>query len=315
MMNRNKRMETLNNAGVDTSKYFTVNLPNGVKPGASISIVINEDGQPVIVNGNNNDAITEQIISDGYVRNTKLHRRFIMAQMFHMLNWVSYDGQEYGYNAYLNRMYDYKYTFTMMLEELRVLSKLEERDAESFEERRHFFTKDVITKAVIDYIAKLEEYIDKLPTKKCKGIPYKHVNGKDVFIDDLNKKIYEPLIEYIYGINCAVNYCHMYKQLKSFMSVMIKLPYNTPKSKSWIDAYKGEGAYYTMKNLLMFHNCFVETENGIKLYNTKAVSFIDSKLDEYQGEGWRMFALMKKVIKDNKFYYDARMHELGVEGY
>ena len=78
---------------------------------------------------------------------------------------------------------------------------------------------------------------------------------------------------------------------------------------------KGEGAYYTMKNLLMYHNCFVETDNGIKLYGTKAVGFIESKLDEYQGEGWRMFALMKKVIAINNFDYGARMHELGVKGY
>lgn len=100
------------------------------------------------------------------------------------------------------------------------------------------------------------------------------------------------------------------------MFKMIKLPSDTPKSKAWIDAYKGEGAYYTMKNLLMFHNCFVEVENtGLKLYGTKAVSYISSKLDEYKGEGWRMFALMKKVIAINNFDYGARMHELGVKGY
>jgi hypothetical protein len=36
------------------------------------------------------------------------------------------------------------------------------------------------------------------------------------------------------------------------------------------------------------------------------------KLVEYHGEGWRMFALMKKVIEDNNFNFDARMEELGV---
>ena len=87
MMNRNERMEKLNNMGVNTSKYFNVNLPEGLKPGATISLVISEDGQPIIVSGN--DVIREQIIADGYVRNTKLHRRFVMAQMFHMLNYVS----------------------------------------------------------------------------------------------------------------------------------------------------------------------------------------------------------------------------------
>ncbi len=316
MMNRNKRMETLNNAGVDTSKYFTVNLPEGIKPGATISLVINENGQPVVVNEKKNDVIANQIIADGYVRNTKLHRRFVMAQMFQMLNYVSYDGTGSGYNAYLRKMYDYKYTFNMILEELRVLSKLEERDKESFEERSHFFTKDVVIYVLNDYMEKLEDYVEQLPTKKCKGIPYKHVKGIDIFVDDLNKKIYEPLRECIFAIKYAKNYFQMYRLLKNFMLKMVKLPYDTPKSKAWIDAYKGEGAYYTMKNLLMYHNCFVEVENtGLKLYGTKAVSYISSKLDEYKGEGWRMFALMKKVIAINNFNYGARMHELGVKGY
>ena len=315
MMNRNKRMEALNNAGVDTSKYFTVNLPEGIKPGATISLVINENGQPVVVNEKKNDVIANQIITDGYVRNSKLHRRFVMAQMFQMLNYVSYDGTGSGYNAYLRKLYNYKYTFNMMLEELRVLSKLEERDNESFEERSHFFTKDVVIYVLNDYMEKLEDYIDQLPTKKCKGIPYKYVKGMDIFVDDLNKKIYEPLRECIFAIKYAKNYSQMYRLLKNFMYKMVKLPYDTPKSKAWVDAYKGEGAYYTMKNLLMYHNCFVETENGIKLYGTKAVGFIEYKLDEYQGEGWRMFALMKKVIAINNFDYGARMHELGVKGY
>ena len=316
MMNRNKRMEALNNAGVDTSKYFTVNLPEGIKPGATISLVINENGQPVVVNEKKNDVITNQIIADGYVRNSKLHRRFVMAQMFQMLNYVSYDGTGSGYNAYLRKLYDYKYTFNMMLEEVRVLGKLEERDEESFRERSHFFTREVIANVITDYMEKLEDYIDQLPTKKCKGIPYKHVKGMDIFVADLNKKIYEPLRDCIFAIKYAKNYFQMYRLLNNFMLKMIKLPSDTPKSKAWIDAYKGEGAYYTMKNLLMFHNCFVEVENtGLKLYGTKAVSYISSKLDEYKGEGWRMFALMKKVIAINNFDYGARMHELGVKGY
>ena len=94
MMNKNERMEKLNLAGVNTSKYFTVDLDNGTK----IHLIIDENGQPVVVN-NKVDEIAEQIIADGYVRNTKLHRRFVMAQMFHMLNYESYDGYEEGFHA------------------------------------------------------------------------------------------------------------------------------------------------------------------------------------------------------------------------
>ncbi len=310
MMNRNERMSKLNEAGVDTSKYFTVSLPNGIKPGATISLVINEDGQPVIVDNSKDDAIANQIIEDGYVRNTKLHRRFVCAQMFHALNYVSYNGTESGYNACLKNMYAYQYTLNMMLEEVRVLGKLETRDKESFEERSHFFTKDIVVEVLNDYVDKLKKHVDTLPSKNCKGVPYKRVKGTNIFVADLEKKLYAPMRAKIREIGRAGSYTQMYNLMTWFMRDMIKLPYNTPKSKAWIDAYKGEGAYYTLKNLIMFHDCGIRSTTGHMGYGDVAVRLLTQKLDEYQDEGWRMFALMKKVIEDNRFDFNKRMGEI-----
>ena len=311
MMNKNKRMESLKNAGVDTSKYFNVSLPNGLAPGATISLIINENGEPVVVNGaHQNDEIMEQIIEDGYVRNTKLHRRFVMAQMFHMLNYVSYGGKENGYNDYLRTMYGYDYTLKMMLDEVKVLSKLETRDVESFAERSHFFTKKVIVEVLEDYLEKLEKYIENFPIKKCKGVPYKRIKGENIFVDDLHKKIYIPIKDNISKVKRARNYNEIYNILCVFMKNVIKLPYNTPKSKAWIDAYKGEGAYYTLKNLVMFHECGIKVGKFDVRFGTDAVAILNHKIDEYIGEGWRMFALMKKVIEDNNFDFNKRMSEI-----
>lgn len=321
MMNRNERMIKLNNAGVDTKKYFNLDLPNGLKPGAKIQLIIDENGDPMVVGDNydqntvlSNDYIAKQIITDGYVRNTKLHRRFVMAQMFHMLNYVSYRGNESGFNACLKNMYGYHYTLTMMLEEVRVLSKLEDRDVESFEERKNFFTKAVVVAVLEDYIDKLKKYVDNLPDRKCKGVPYKRIKGENIFNSDLDKKLYAPLKRKLNSIRHTNSYVMMYHYMKDFMEDMIKLPYDTPKSKVWIDAYKGEGAYYTLKNLIMFHDCGIENLYGMSMiYGTDAVNYINRKLDEYRGEGWRMFALMKKVIEDNDFDFNERMEEIYTE--
>ena len=309
MMNRNERMEKLNGIGVDTSKYFNFNLPEGLKPGATISLVISEDGQPMIVSSN--DVIREQIITDGYVKNTKLHRRFVMAQMMHMLNYVSYDGKEEGYNACLRNHFDYKYTLDMMIEEVRVLGKLEKRDYESFVERSHFFTKEVVVNVLNDYLEKLKQYVDNLPSKNCKGVPYKRVKGVDIFNEDLDKKLYRPIRDRIQRVQRAGNYEHMHRELMAFMRYnFVKLPHKTPKSKVWVDAYKGEGAYYTLKNLIMFHDCKILARYAF--YTTEeSMSILKQKLDQYKGEGWRMFALMKKVIEDNNFDFNKRMAELG----
>lgn len=301
MLNKNERMNRLNAMGVNTSKYFTVPLDNG----GSVTIIIDENGNPVKVE----DTIANQIIKDGYVRNTKLHRRFVMAQMFQGLNYKSYDGRKTGYNEWVKR-HSLKYSFDMMLEEIRVLGKLEERDRDTFIERSHFFTKDVIVKTMEDYVAELMKHVDTLPEKKCKGVPYKRVKSQNIFVVDLEKKVYAPLRYDINRIKYASNYNELYKVVKSFMYKMIALPYTTPKSKAWIDAYKGEGAFYTLKNLVMFHGCGIKVGEYDIRYGMAAVALLNEKLNEYKGEGWRMFALMKKVIEDNNFNFEIAMDKI-----
>ena len=304
MSTKNERMNKLNAMGVNTQKYFSVDLDNGTK----IHLIIDENGDCKQVK--ENDAILESIIEDGYVRNSRLHRRFVMAQMFQMLNYVSYDGRDKGYNDYLRTRYGYDYTLKMMLEEVRVLSKLETRDRETFLERAHFFDRATVAKVIEDYLDELKAYVDKLPTKNCKGVPYKRVKGVNIFVADLDKKLYFPVKRFASQVRCAKDYNKVYNVLKEFMRNMIKLPYNTRKSKAWIDAYKGAGSFYTMKNMLVFHGCFVEADNGIKLYGVNAVEFIESKLDEYKGEYYRMFALMKKVIADNNINTKTHIAEV-----
>jgi len=304
-MNRENRMETLKVNGVDVGKYFDVALPGG----GSVRMMLNESGVPVVAN-ETNDPILNQIIEDGYVRNTKLHRRWVMAQMFKMLNYHSWRNGEEGYDAYLRNHYGYMYQFDMMLEEVRVLSKLEDRDIESFNERSHFFTKDVVIATCKDYLEKLKANIDAQKPKNCKGVPYKRVKGRNIFVADLDKKVYAPVQRQIWMISRARNYKELYKELKKFNDSMINLPWNTKKCKVWIDAFKGSGAYYTLKNLVMYHDCYVKVDKYDSRTGVKGVVYIQSKLNEYQGEGWRYMAMLKKCIADNGFDFQQRMKEI-----
>ena len=309
MTNRTERMEKLTNAGIEVGKYFTLEVPEGLDAGTKIHIVFDESGVPQFAADKSNDYIVNNIISNGYVRNTKLFRRFVMAQMFHNLNWVSYDKKYSGYNECVKRNYGYDYTFKMMLEEIRVLSKLEEKDAESFIERSHFFTKDVIVATMEDYMDKLKVHINALPNKNCKGVPYKRIKGANIFNVDIDKKIYAPLRRNIYKMKSAKTYKVMYSVLRSFMKDMIKLDYSTPKGKAWMDAYKGEGAYYTCKNLIMFHGCKVRTNNAFHSTEDSMI-ILKNNLVKYQNEGWRMFAFMKKLIEDNNINTKTHITEV-----
>ena len=131
-----------------------------------------------------------------------------------MLNYVSYRGNESGFSACLKNMYGYNYTLSMMLDEVKVLSKLEERDQESFEERSHFFTKRVIVAVLEDYMNKLRKYVDSLPDRNCKGVPYKRIKGENIFNEDLARKLYNPLNATICRIRSARNYRGIYRGKK-----------------------------------------------------------------------------------------------------
>lgn len=322
--NKENRVAALKAAGMNTGKYFSISLPEGLQPGAKINITIDENGVPVFDGDGNNiktnsaltpdeKALLNQVCVDGYVKNSKLHRRWVMAQMFRMLNYESYDGKRFGYDAYLNDNYGYMYQFDMILEEIRVLGKLQERDTKEFNKRKRFFNDQVVADLIRDYKNKLCKYIEKLSIKKCKGVPYKKICGKNIFIDDIIQKIYTPFNNVSYNVISIIthdtDYTKLYLVLKRFVKLakQYKLPFETPKCKKWKNAYKGAGSYYTLMNMVKFHNC---KANG--MYGLDGAYFIEMLTDQYgeAGEYYKLFAFLKKTIEDNHFDFGLRMREI-----
>lgn len=322
---RENRMEALKAANIETGKYFSVTLPEGLKPGSTINVTISEDGSPVIVSpekkrNSEEESFLSQIYKDGYVRNTRLHRRWVMAQMFRMLNYKSYYTGKSGYDAYLNDHYGYQYQFEMMLEEIRVLAELQDRDIKAFNERSRFFIPDVVSATCNDYINKLEIYVNKLPVHKCKGVPYKKVFGRNIFVEDLNRYVYysqisnyadvKRVIIDIWSHSMSSSYKDLYKALRKFCANMYRLPNETPKCKEWKDAFKGEGSYYTLMNLIRFHGCRVPGVKGNMMSLKDSLADVENAVEQYRGLYYKLFAYMKYVIEANNFDFNKRMQEL-----
>lgn len=318
---RENRVATMQAAGIDTKKYFSINLPEGLKPGSVISLVIDENGNPAIATETEEkttkkiiDAELEQYnyiisqIENGYVRNSKLHRRWVMVQMFRMLN------SSIGYNEYLKRRYNYEYQFKMLIDELNVLGHLQREDPEEFKDRLSFFNKNVVIALCNDYYEKLKKVVDSLPEKKCKGKPYKRICGYDIYVEDLNDKLYIPILNSIIGIQYCTSYEALSNLLRNFVKNFVNkyaLPYNTSKCAEWIDAYKGAGAYYTMMNMVKFHNCFITDYTTGEIYTgMKAVEYLKELNVFHDDYGYRMFAEMKRMIKENHFDFNKRMSEI-----
>lgn len=287
----NERLNTLRAQGIDTSNYFV--LTNQFGEGVLMQW---ENGIPKVVE-ESGDAILDSIISDGYVRNSKLHRRFVLAQAYTMIN------DKDGFDGYLRRL-GYKYQWKTLLDELKVLGKLEIRDRETFEIRNHFYTRDVCRQCVYHYKCSLKELLDTLKVRRCKGKPYVRIGGSNIFVADIEKKIFEIIKATIIKIDTAVNYNDIYEVMSEFYKSIVKkykLPFDTPFEEAWVQAYKGAGGYYSLRNLIQFHNCGIKMADGILITGTSALSEIDSHLSEYEGCGYKYLGMLKACIRDNNW--------------
>ena len=302
MTNKKERMEAMKNAGLDVTKFF--NLQMDIPVGSKVEIKI--DGVPYTFNSSE-DPIVKDILDKGYVFNSRVDGRFVTAQTFKMLNGKSYNQKtrryETGFDAYLRNNYPYMYQFQMMLDEVHRLARMERDNDPDFARLSKFFTKEVIYQTCKHYIRKLKKFVKNQKPRKCKGEPYVKLNKYgNVFVSDLDRRVYNNLEYYSELINACSDYQHIEKYLKAFMSFTCKLPADTPKCSAWKTAFKGIGAYKTLNNIVKHHEVVLTNyETGEKLNRDESVTYIESLLETYKGEYWKYHELLKKAITDNNF--------------
>lgn len=292
-----KRGQALQAAGIDTTKYFSINLPTGGEQLMKMS----DEGVPVAVTAD--DPIMAAIVKQGTVPNRSLFRRWVMSQVFHGLQARG------GFSQWLKR-HGYIYQWKMLVEELRVQAKLYGKDMENFEARNRWFNRELAVTMAKDYVEQLRKDAHKRPTHKCKGVPYIKFDRTNYFVSDIEKKLIAPVLTRIFAIETVRNPQQLYNAVRNFWT-------NTPSGSqyydqcaAWKDAYKGMGAYATMQNLLRFHGCKFPKDNdfysrrltGLKMLEKAAVSY-------HNGEGWRLFGLMKQMLDENGIDIEAKMQE------
>lgn len=298
-----ERIDALRNAGVDVNNLFAMKGANGGEYIAS-----NKNGRLAILD--DNDPIFDHILSQGTVPNRRLFRRWVMAQMFHMLSFTDFRSKEpVGVTEMIHRL-GYEYQWKMLLNELHAQMKMEGRDAVNFADRNRWFNAEMVVAMAEDYITQLKKRVENLKERKCKGIPYKRINNRNIFVSDLQAKLFTPLLMAIMRIKQAKNATQFYNAVKKFNDMRIRMPHDTPQSKAWVDAYKGSGAFFTMQNLIRFHGCVAVDDAGKYLDIYQSLAFISQKAEMYQdGEGWRLLAVLKKMLSDNNIDIKKKMSE------
>lgn len=205
----------------------------------------------------------------------------------------------------------YEYQWKMLNNELYAQHKIMQNgDVDNFRDRNRWFNKRVVLDMAKDYIEKLKKRFEKLKLRKCKGIPYKRINGQNIFVDDFDRKIIKPLLFAVHKIQHAGNTYELWHSVQEFNKRRIKMHWDTPQNAAWLDAYKGSGAFFTMQNMIRFHNCVIIDDNGKTLGKNASLAFLNKKAKLYENrEGWRLIGMLKKMLDDNNIDVVAKMKE------
>ena len=309
------RLETLKAAGVDVSKYFPLGDDQLIKIENGAAVPVDMDDATI-------DAVGKKIVEGGYVSNWKLFRRWVMSQMFHMLRQMETD--KLTFNEVLQRK-GYEYQWRMLENELYAQVKMSEHgDLDNVGARNRWFNGDVASDMATDYISKLRKYVDdnliynvkkdkdgngkKAYKHTCKGNPYVRLQNKDIFVSDLEKKVYTPLREIANEMAAVPTYKQLYDAVHKFNKNRKHLEWNTKQADAFINAYKGSGAYYTMRNLIMFHGARF-LKGGRKMSEVNSLKELESKAKLYDEEGWRMLGVLKQLIKESGIDIQGKMDE------
>ena len=309
------RLEALKAAGVDVSKYFPLGDDQLIKIENGAAVPVDMDDATI-------DEVGKHIVEGGYVSNWKMFRRWVMSQMFHMLRDMDKNGRTF--NEVLQHK-GYEYQWRMLENELYAQMKMAAHgDHENAGARNRWFGGFVAADMAYDYIKKLRKYVDnnliykvkkdahgnvkKAYKHTCKGNPYVRLQNEDIFVADLEKKVYAPLGNLARKMYDSNTYKEVYDAVHEFNKKRKHLSWDTKQADAFITAYKGSGSYYTMRNLIMFHGARF-MKNGRKMSETDSLKELEYKANLYDEEGWRMLGVLKQLIKDNNISVQGKILE------
>lgn len=233
-------------------------------------------------------------------------RRWVMAQTMSMLNE--------GWDNALSRYMDFMYQFKVIQDEYKALAKMQKSNSDELKERELFFTHEVVTATYQYYIKKANKYIKhhKQITEKVK----RNEDGDKVITQTEVVKLVIPKISFL-GV-CKVSeaiayfedldkeisalndeekdYVEMYDAIKKINARLVRLPNNTTKCEKWKQAFRGEGAYYTLQNMVSYHNVKMTPGNI-----DDNLEYLKNVLFKHKNEVWKLHYIMIDVIKKNHF--------------
>ena len=307
---RNKpmsRLEALKAAGIDTSMFLSM------QGAAGQDILLRNlgDGQVETVKDNDPvfaDPTFQRIMTGTYIPERRLFRRWVTGQTFRMMLEKSTHNNTDGFTESV-RNKGYYYQWKMILEEMRVQAKLALKDEENFKQRNNWFNKRVVIQMVKDYMKKLKKYVAALPVQHYKKAPYKRICGQNILTANIECEVFGKLDKHRKKISKADSPRKLYEALRAFIGDAPKMNHLSMKSmhqcRRWLDAYKGAGAYFTMRNLILFHGArFTEGQT-----QSDAIAQLEHEALLKKNDGYKMFGILRSFLEENGIDIEEKRRE------
>ena len=267
---------------------------------------------------NKNDkkgSVADAVRKGGYVKNHRLFRRWIMAQFFHILRELEVGGYCPGSHSFAGivRRRGVRYMWSVIQNEVHDMCVIKRNgDVEEFNRRLVWWNPETITAIAKDYFENVCHEIWRLKTRKCRGRVYRAIPGwGNVFEDEIEKKVTEPFRRAVielekYGSDddfadfnhALIRLCGIAERFKESSRWHVLMP------TKFIDSFKGNGAYFTLRNMIMFHGCTLPRSvrtghENLKGFRRDLACLDDlvARLDD--SNGWQLVGLVKDTIREN----------------
>lgn len=283
------------------------------------------EGNPEIVALVTN--VIGSIEDSGYLDVDGIVRRWIPSQCLTMMF------SRNGFHEEL-KMRGYDYSWKVLVDEVKRQSELYyKKDIEGLSDRCRWYNSETAYMMAKHYFNELQCKVSSMHPYSHKNRPYVKLqcrwmnNGKGVHVDELSVffATFEKAMNRIKGTKNPKTLCEAVLEFNRLRTGVKFNPSNL--CPAFTNAYKAAGAYYTIKDLIMFENCrmqlnergttdaptywdrkngqkrkFVETEESLEALERKASAIVSDGVIDW---GYQMLGLLKEFLDYNHFNFEA----------
>lgn len=271
--------------------------------------------------------VANHIEDDGYLDVQNVVRRWIPSQCLRMVYSPS------GFHKSLTSL-GYDYEWKVLVNDLKCQAQLaRHKDMDGVKDRNRWYNKSLASKMANSYVKQLSEHIAKLAVCKHKNRDYVKLrcwlnNGRGVHTDEL-AIFWQTLNDAYEKIKRATTPVRLAEAVENFDKLRRKICWKPAQMDNFfINVYKAAGAYYTIKDLILFEGCVMKLDkNGDTFYKKTFEKdprrFVGKKASLESLEdtitavgiigvkkyGYQMLGMLKDFLDYNKFNFDKTTEE------